>query len=179
MPPAAERVASLFSQEMDAFRAAVLAPREADLLQKLQRSSSPAQENALGVLYAQFGMFGKALERFDKAPDYLPALVNAASVCGLRREPDRAQDYLKRAERISPDNPRVLIALAFSYFQAGNEPEARSAWERGSRIDPALAARYPLSGTGAAGSGGAAGQARAGRADPAAALFGTDWMQER
>ena len=172
-PPSQERVAALFNGEIDAFRVSVLGPRETELLGQLSRASTAAQENSLGVLYAQFGMLAKALERFDKAADYLPALVNAASVCSLRKEPDRAQQYLKRAERLQPDNPRVLVALAFSYFQAGNEKGAKQAWERMSRIDPGLAARYPLFGSASA----AAGQARAGRVDASAGLFGADWVQ--
>ena len=172
-PPPQERVAALVNGEIEAFRASVLGPKETELLGQLARASTPAQENALGVLYAQFGMLAKAQERFDKAADYLPALVNAASVCSLRKEPDRAQEYLKRAQRLQPDNPRVLVALAFSYFQAGNEASEKQTWERMSRIDPGLAARYPLFGSASA----ATGQARAGRVDASAGLFGADWVQ--
>ena len=171
--PSRDRVVSLFAEEIDAFRAAALGPREAELLGLLATSPSSAQENQLGMLYAQFGLLAKALGRFEKAASggYLPAMVNAANVYGLQKDHERALEYLKRAQRQDPDNARVLIALAFTYFQAGNEAEAKSTFERMSRIDPTLAARFPLFG-----SAPATGQARAGRESAAKDLFGGDWV---
>lgn len=176
VPPARDTLLALLSGEIDAFRTAVLAPREAELLAALASSPSAAQENQLGVLYAQFGLLAKALEHFEKAiasGNYIPAFVNAANVYGLQKDYAKAQDYLKRAQKLQPDNSRVLIALAYSYFQAGNQADAKQAYERMSKIDPGLAARYPLFGTATA----AAGQARAGRADKASEFFGSDWSQ--
>ena len=176
--PAADRVSGLLSAEMDGMRAAWLAPREKEILDSLARGASPERQNQLGILYAQFGLLSKALERFTAADDYVPALVNAANVFSLRKDPGQAQEYLKRAQAAQPDNPRVLVALAFSFLQSGNEAEARRTWDQVSRLDPDLSARYPLAGAAAVatGAGPATGQARAGRVDPSAQLFGTDWV---
>ncbi len=174
--PASDALLALLNGEIDAFRATVLGPKETDLLAALANASSATQENQLGVLYAQFGLLTKALEHFEKAiaaGDYIPAFVNAANVYGLQKDYAKAQDYLKRAQKLQPDNSRVLIALAYSYFQAGNQADAKQAYERMSKIDPGLAARYPLFGTPAA----AAGQGRAGRADKATDYFGSEWSQ--
>jgi WD40 repeat protein/tetratricopeptide (TPR) repeat protein len=170
--PPRERVVALFDGEIDAFRAAALGPREKEMLGELARDPSPSRENQLGVLYAQFGLLDKALGRFEGAVSrhgYLPAMVNAANVCGMKQDYGRAQEYLRRAQQLQPDNARVLIALAWSLYRSGNETDARSTFERMSRIDPALASRYPLFGpSGAA-------QGRAGR-EGAPELFSADWV---
>ena len=67
----------------------------------------------------------------------------------------------------------MLIALAFSLFQSGNESAAKSTFERMSRIDPALATRYPLFGA----SSTPAGQGRAAREGKGRELFGGEWLQ--
>ena len=174
--PASVRVVQLFTGELDAFRAALLVPREKEILGQLQKSPSPAQENRLGVLYAQFGLLEKALGRFESASStaaYLPAMVNAASVHFIRQDYEGAQDYLKRALRLEPENARVLIALAYSLDKAGNAAEAKNTFERASRIDPALAARNPLSGAPDA----AAGQVRAAAQGSPPPLFSADWVE--
>jgi WD40 repeat protein/tetratricopeptide (TPR) repeat protein len=171
--PSREKVVAYFNTELDAWRAAALGPREKDLLGQIEQDPTPARENQLGVLYAQFGLLSKALGRFESAVTrggYLPAMVNAANIYSLKQDYARAQEYLRRAQQKEPDNARVLIALGISLFQSGNELDAKSAWERGRRIDPALASRYPLAGSAAGGQG------RAGATDPKA-LFGTDWVQ--
>jgi len=175
-PPARDQLLALLNGEIDAFRSAVLTPRETEMLAALAKSPTLAQENQLGILYAQFGLFAKALEHFEKAiasGKYVPAMINAANVYGLKKDYGKAQEYLKRAQKTQPDNARVLIALAYSYFQAGNQADAKKAYQRMSKIDPSLAARYPLFGPATA----EPGQGRAGKADKSSELFGTDWPQ--
>ena len=77
------------------------------------------------MLYAQFGLLTKALGLFESAiatKPYLPAMVNAASVHMIRQDYGRAQEYLKRAQELEPENARVLIALAYSLFRAATKP---------------------------------------------------------
>jgi WD40 repeat protein len=171
--PAREHVQEGFTRELNAFRAVALAPREKELIERLQDSPSPVDENRLGVLYAQFGLLAKALERFERAiltQEYLPAMVNAANVYTIQQDYNHAQEYLRRAQRIEPDNARVLIALAFSFLQSGNSSDAQSTFERAGKIDPALAFRFPLS-------GGSAQQGRAAREPKSAELFSVDWVE--
>jgi WD40 repeat protein len=174
--PARERVAESFNADLDEFRAAALGPREKDLLDQLEKAPSPAAENRLGLLYAQFGLLAKALERFEDAISksaYVPSMVNAANVCGILRKYDRAQDYLRRALQLEPENARVLLALAHTLFQSGEESDARAAFERASKIDLALSSRYPLPGEAAP----PAGQTRAAQEGKASELFSTDWVE--
>jgi tetratricopeptide (TPR) repeat protein len=174
--PEHERVVELFTADLDGFREAVLAPREKELLGQLEKAPSPVQENRLGVLYAQFGLLTKALERFESAISkntYIPAMVNAANVYSIQQDYGKAQEYLRRALQQEPDNARALIALAFSLFQSGNESAAKTTFERASKIDPSLAFRYPLSGAAAA----PAGQARAAQEGKASEVFSADWVE--
>jgi hypothetical protein len=83
---------------------------------------------------------------------------------------------------MSPDNAHVLIRLAYSYLQSGNESEARSTYLRMSRIDPALAERFPLfaatdsPGTPPDGGSGPSPEARAARVGSGQPLFSSDWI---
>ncbi|HVO39351.1 MAG TPA: hypothetical protein VMV03_10040 [Spirochaetia bacterium] len=184
--PPNSRVVAFFNGDLDAFRAAALGPRETELLAALDKSPSPAADNHLGVLYAQFGLLDKALGRFEKAiaaDGYIPALINAANVYVLRQDQARALQYLQRAEKKEPANARVLVALALSYALSGNDAGAKKAYEKMAKLDPALAARYPMfgpaggAGGAAAGGAGSAAQGRAARADAAQKLFGSDWAE--
>src|SRR5208337_1143306 len=156
--------------------AAALAPREKELVGRLQETPSAVDENRLGILYAQFGLLSKALERFQSAlstKPYLPAMVNAANVYTIQQDYGHAEDYLKRAQQLEPDNARVLIALAFSLLQSGNTSDAKTTFERAGKIDPALAFRYPLSGATAS----PVGQGRAAREGKPSELFSADWAE--
>ena len=99
--------------------------------------------------------------------------MNAANVYTIQQDYGHAQEYLKRAQNLEPENARVLIALAFSLQQGGNSADAKSMYERASRIDPALAFRYPLSGAPA----GPAAQGRASRESATPELFSADWAE--
>jgi hypothetical protein len=173
--PSKERVVGLFTGELNAFRTAALGPREKELLDRLQKAPSSIDENRLGILYAQFGLLTKALERFESATatkGYLPAMVNAANVYTIQQDYGHAQDYLKRAQKLEPENARVLIALAFSLLHSGKTSDARSTFDRASKIDPTLAFRYPLSGATTTGE-----QGRAAREGAAPELFSADWAE--
>ncbi|HUX21575.1 MAG TPA: tetratricopeptide repeat protein, partial [Spirochaetia bacterium] len=182
--PSQERVLSQYKEELSAYRNHSLVPRETALLADISESPSSAGENQLGILYAQFGLFSKALEQFDHASSgtpYLPALINAANILSIQKQYDAARSYLKRAGEINPDNAHVLVRLAYSYLQSGKESEARSTFERMSKIDPALAERFPLFGPAAntpptPTASGSSPTGRAAKIDSGQLLFGSDWI---
>lgn len=137
----ARRLAELRSLELEPQRVAIVAMRE---------SLSPAETaNRLGVLYAEYGLFEEAARHFDEAihdAGYVPAIVNRANVAALLGRMDEARRYLERASAQEPANARVLLGLAFSYWQAGDRDGARRAYDRVVELRPALADRYPLFG---------------------------------
>ena len=58
---------------------------------------------------------------------------------------DRIRDSLEfyeRAERISPDNPKVLLAVARVHHNLENFGSVQDAYGRLKEIDPGLAARF-------------------------------------
>ncbi len=172
--PPKSQVVTLFNDELSAYRKVTFGPKEAELLARLDKSPSASGDNQLGILYAQYGLFPQALDRFKRAlarEEYLPAMINAANVLSIGQKYDEARAYLVRAEKIDPNNAHVLMSLAYSYFHDGNQQEAKNAFERASRIDPQLAASYPLFGS----SPGTAGSGRASRESGAAEIFTSDW----
>lgn len=171
--PGANGVGAALLTELDAFRGIELAPKLRRLSQSRQ-PSSPAVRNRIGVLYAIYGQLEQATEQFELAltaeAAYVPALINQANVLALRGEHSGAQGYLERARSIDPENARVLLGLALSYWENGDRDRARSTYEAAARQSPALARRFPLfADTGNAGSGRASAQA------DRTMLFGVDW----
>ena len=60
---------------------------------KIQESNNEAKwVNKLGVLYARYGLYDKAIDEFEKiliTSEYVPALLNVGSIHFLREEPAR------------------------------------------------------------------------------------------
>lgn len=182
--PARDGLTARYGEAVAQFRTAAMEKREKALLDEAARSPSAAAENRLGVLYAQFGLLDKAQERFSRAlagGEYLPALINTAGVLSLTGNHGQARTVLDRARELSPEDPRVLLGLAFSYRRSGEHASAAAAYEAASRIAPALAARYPLEASApSAVAGRAAGRAVSGRASRGGedgGYIGDEWAE--
>ncbi|MFW5728615.1 MAG: WD40 repeat domain-containing protein, partial [Spirochaetota bacterium] len=147
--PALDAVARAMNTEIGALREAELEPLVAGLLGDPNTADSPFVHNRAGILYAAYGVVDKAGLHFERAlarEEYVPALINQANVLSLRGEKERAREYLERARAQEPDNARVLLGIAYSYWESGNQDEARRAYQRVSALSPTLARRYPLFG---------------------------------
>lgn len=134
---------SSVSRELDSFREIELYPK----LRELGEDSSPALLNQRGVLYASYGLLDEAAVEFERAlagGEYVPALINQANVLSVIGRPEDAREYLERARSVAPDNPRVLLGLAFSYWENGEHEEARDTYAEATRSSPSLARRFPL-----------------------------------
>ena len=139
--PSGERMKAVLNQELERWREIAMKPREKELLDLLERASTPGRENRLGILYGRFGLFEKALERFEKAgKEYIPALVNAANLLSYKKDFPKAKDYFLRALEKDAKNSGALSGLAFVYFETGDKKEAESLLARLKSIDPVLAA---------------------------------------
>ncbi|MFW5686093.1 MAG: tetratricopeptide repeat protein, partial [Spirochaetota bacterium] len=167
------------AEEIDAFRALELEPKLTRARAGRQEQGSPQSRNRIGVLYATYGMPARAAEHFEIAADegHVPAMVNLANVLSTQGRHDEARIRLESALAAEPENARVLLGLAFSHWESGNEQDARSHYEVASRLSPSLARRYPLFADqpGEAGPGGPAGT----RAGVRSNLILTDWVDER
>lgn len=132
------------ARQLDAFRDIELTPK----LQRLDgESESAAVRNQRGVLYATYGLLQEAASEFENAltgDEYVPALINQANVLSVMGRHADAREYLERARSVAPENPRVLLGLAFSHWENGNRDEARDTYAEASRASPSLARRFPL-----------------------------------
>ena len=131
------RLKALFSQELDKWREIALKPREKELLDLLAKALSPARENRLGILYARFGLFDKALERFDKAgKNYVPALINSGIVLRQKREYLKSKEVFLQALEGDAKNTAAIAGLAEVYFDLGDKTEAESLLGKLRSLDP-------------------------------------------
>ncbi len=143
---AESRVTSQVLVELDRFRELELAPRLSKVSEETRNKPGRVRSNRLGVLYATYGLLEEAATAFEEAAvgEYVPALVNLANVLSINGDHETARDVLERARTAEPENARVLLGLAFSYWESGNQENARDTYAAASRISPTLARRYPL-----------------------------------
>mgnify|MGYP006278248459 CR=1 FL=1 len=183
-PAAPERAAveRATNTQIGALRETELEPLVAELLDDPTTADSPFVHNRAGILYAAYGLVDKAGLHFERAlakEEYVPALINQANVLSLRGEEERAREYLERARAQDPDNARVLLGIAYSYWESGHQNEARRAYHRVSELSPTLARRYPLFGETGDGAPRAGAESRAGaerRAGVSMDFFARDWV---
>ncbi|NBC28672.1 MAG: tetratricopeptide repeat protein, partial [Spirochaetes bacterium] len=172
-PPVPERVVlqAAVRDQLESFRAQELTPQVKELKLRIAEHQSPAAMNQLGVLYARYGLLDEASTHFERAgaDGYLPALINQANVLTMRGRHALARHHLERARNAEPENARVLLGLATSYWESGDETRARDAFEAASALSPALAGKYPLFGDAGSESG-----TRAGLRDSAITF---DWIE--
>ena len=101
--------------------------------------------NKLGVLYARYGLDTKAMAEFEKAlekGEYLPALLNIGNLYYIQDNLNKAREYYLRAQTLSPNNPKVLLAVARIDHDLENYGTAREAYSKLKEINPNLAARF-------------------------------------
>jgi type IV pilus assembly protein PilF len=96
-----------------------------------------------GIWLCDQGRAAESLAWFDRAlaqPEYKdsPLIVANAGICaGKAGQPQRAEQTLRRALELDPQNPLALGALAEREFRAGNAFEARAFSERRLAAAPA------------------------------------------
>jgi tetratricopeptide (TPR) repeat protein len=102
------------------------------------------QRNALGVLYARYGVYEKALEEFQAAAErgYERAHINIGNIAFLIGDYEKALSWYKRVEQQYPDNPSVLISLARTYYELDRYEEANRYFQRAREQRPEYADRY-------------------------------------
>jgi protein O-GlcNAc transferase len=101
--------------------------------------------NNLAVCYKRLGKTEKAIEIFKKAlkvnPDLVIALTNLAALL-MFQKPREAQEYLKRAVTIDPDNIEVQYNLGVAYQTVGMHLEAARAYNKVIDLNPGFVQAY-------------------------------------
>jgi transglutaminase-like putative cysteine protease len=144
--PAREQIASVFMKEIEGFVEREISPRVKDLQADLNRQPGNLHIlNKIGVLYAKYGLYEKAVESFHQIlskTEYVPALVNTGNIYFLLQEFKRAQPYFERAEKMEPDNPKVLLCVARVNHELENYGLVREAYDRLKEVAPEIANRF-------------------------------------
>lgn len=144
--PSADKIASVYLEEVVHYVDQEIYPQVAKLQAQIAAASgSPEPVNKLGVLYARYGLYDRAEAQFNEAlsaGDYLPALVNLGNLRYLTGKMDEALSFYSRAEKLTPDNPVVMLAVARSNHALENYGTAKTVYDRLKRADPVLASRF-------------------------------------
>ena len=118
----------------------------ARLRDRIEENETARDRNALGVLYARFGLFEQAEPQFRRALEQSPqsvfALMNIGHIAFLRRSFDAALELYQRAIAISPDSPRVILAVARTNHELENYGIVRRLYAKLKQIDDELADEY-------------------------------------
>jgi tetratricopeptide (TPR) repeat protein len=150
-----------------------LTVRAADLTADAKKTTAPARIlNALGVLYARYGQYGKALEQFDAIAakgDYLPAMVNMGNIYLAQKQYKQAIAQFQRVLKTTPENLPSLIGLALAQDGTGDRTAAKASFAKLEAADPALAKQYAFLGTA---------DSRSARAASAEAPASPPWQEE-
>ncbi|TVQ26525.1 MAG: hypothetical protein EA383_05305 [Spirochaetaceae bacterium] len=111
-----------------------------------QSDNDPRHINRLGVLYARHGLDDRARQEFsriaDRTPPYPSALINLGNLEFLARDIHQALDYYERAQRLAPDNPVVLLAIARCHHEMENYGFVAHSYNRLKEINPDLAEEF-------------------------------------
>jgi tetratricopeptide (TPR) repeat protein len=142
--PSEDAVNLAFENVLGRFVTAEVEPRSRRLLSDMQGGGTGRQRNALGILYAQYGLYDQAKAEFEKAvgQGYAPAQVNLANVSFLLKDFETAAAYFEKALEGQPNNKAALIGLARTRYELDNFAEADDLFARVKAIDPGLADQY-------------------------------------
>ena len=143
--PSAAKLTSLLKADVQGLVTRELSPRAEALLAEAKKPGASARTlNALGVLYARYGQYEKAIEQFSKAAakgDYRPAMVNVGNIYLAQKQYRQASDQFRKVLKLAPEDAFSLAGAAMASEGLGNRAEAENAYGRLKAVDPALAER--------------------------------------
>jgi len=144
--PDEARFGKIFEEQYHRLIMRELGPKIASLTEQIRSHPDDSKyRNKLGVLYARYGMIPEAIEQFRRilnSADYVPALVNMGNLAFLNHDYQEALDYFKRAERIDPERPLVLLGTARCLHALENYRAAKEYIEKLRIVRPEMANRY-------------------------------------
>ena len=144
--PDLERIEPAYTIELEKFVNREIYSRATSLQARLTQSQgSPKIRNKLGVLYATYGLDDKAKMEFSKVieeTEYMPTLLNLGNLLFLEKDMDGAEEYYSRAEKLAPDNAKVVLSIAKVNHALENYGTAQKAYSKLKEIDPELAGRF-------------------------------------
>lgn len=102
--------------------------------------NAAASLNSVGVALMNQQIPGKALIKFEDAhradmSSAIPLINKGIALIYLRRLPE-AEEALKAASLVDPENPRVWYSLGLALFDSGDQPSALKAFQHAAEVDP-------------------------------------------
>ena len=121
-------------------------PRVSMIRGKMAESqNNPRWTNKLAVLYARYGLYGKALEYFSEVTakmEYVPALINTGNIYFIRNEYAKALSFYERALDRNKRSATALLGLARCHHELENYGFVSSTYKQLQEADPNLAGRF-------------------------------------
>lgn len=150
--PLPAKVVDRFNSDIEEFTSRQMSPQEQKLKEEIrEKKGNYRSYNKLGVLYARYGKLDEAALQFEKAlqkGEYTSVLINIGNVKFLQEEVEKALEYYRRAEKLQPENIKVLLSLARTEYATGNRTAALIYYEKLKARKPDLASRLAYLDTG-------------------------------
>jgi hypothetical protein len=144
--PAEDTLIRYYLEEVMVFVEQEIFPREEKYKAEIKRTGGNVKSvNGLGVLYAKYGLYDKALVQFNivlKKNEYVPALINAGNIYYLKGEMEKSLTYYERAYTKMPDNPKVLLCVARVNHEMENYGTVKKLYAKLKDLDPGLADEF-------------------------------------
>jgi tetratricopeptide (TPR) repeat protein len=123
-----------------------IASRVLELQGNVEKSGgSPKALNALGVLYARYGLATEAEKQLRTAvarEEYVPALVNLGNLSFRALDMEKALSFYERAYRAAPDDANALLGMARASQELEDYPTMAVMYEKLTRAAPELARQF-------------------------------------
>ena len=145
-PPAAKDIVQRVQNETASFVKEEISTREATLqgqIAKEKDSSRPL--NALGILYARYGMWDRAEAQFSAAlakQEDFHVLVNFGNLFFVKGDAKKASIYYARASQKNPASASALLGLLRCYEASGDQLAEKKTYEKLKTIDAGLAVQF-------------------------------------
>ena len=144
--PSEKNIVLSYQKQLNSFIQIEIAGKVNNLKNRIALSGGSAiLSNRLGVLYARYGLFGKAAAQFKdilKKRQYLPALINLGNISIIKGDLKQARLYYLRAEKRAPDSPKVILGIAKLNYQMEKYKDSKSAYEKLKIVAPDIAEKF-------------------------------------
>jgi tetratricopeptide (TPR) repeat protein len=144
--PDADKVVASYLEELVRYIDSEIYPQVAKFQAEIKSTNNaPSALNKLGVLYGRYGLLDRAAVQFRAAlkdGPYAPALVNLGNIQYLDQKYEAALDYFNQAQKLAPNSPGVLLAVARVNHVLENYAAAKVAYEKLKAKDAVLAQQF-------------------------------------
>lgn len=144
--PAQEEFLDHYQKGLEKLIRREISSREEQLIETIRISQEkPEKVNALGILYARYGLYADAAEQFQSIIDrssYVPGYINLANVQYLLRNHERSLELFKTAYAMDPESTNALIGILCNGQALGDYTNSDRYFHALEALAPEKAARF-------------------------------------